>query len=326
MSAYVLDYSAGWPAPAAVIDAGYVGVVRYIGTPGRSKNLTRAEAQQMHSAGVPVALVYETTAGWALGGAQVGADAARAAVADATVCGVQVRCVYLAVDVDVTDAQQMQAVQRTLDGAAGVLGRDRTGVYGEADVIDACVPVHAAYGWQTRAWSGGKVSGRAAILQQVGYVDVDGVQCDRSTVLDDDWGQWPYQGDDDVPITQADADLIMQTFNIGAQYTHGAQLDGLCVRIAEMVKARSGGATATQVQAVASTLAANAAAVNAGIADAKSAVLAGLAALPTAHLSDEDRAALAQSIADLLPELESGEVEAALRHVFAELATPAPSA
>lgn len=319
----VLDYSSGYPAPAAIKVAGYAGVVRYIGTPGRGKNLTRTEAQQMRAAGIPIALVYETTAGWALGGAQAGADAARASLADAAVCEVQVRCVHMAVDVDVTSAAQMQAVQQMLDGAASVLGRDRVGVYGEADVIDACLGArHATYGWQTRAWSGGRVSGRAALLQQIGYVDVGGVQCDRSTVLDDDWGQWPYQGDDDVPITQADADLIMQTFNIGAQYTHGAQLDGLCVRIAEMVKARSGGATATQVQAVASTLAANAAAVNAGIADAKSAVLAGLAALPTAHLSDEDRAALAQSIAALLPDLQTGEVEQALRHVFADLGTP----
>lgn len=196
----VLDYSAGWPPPAAIKAAGYVGVVRYVGTPGRAKNLTRTEAQAMTSAGIPIALVYETTAGWALGGAAVGTAAARAALADAAACEVQVRCVYFAVDVDVTDAQQMQAVQRTLGGAADVLGRDRTGVYGEADVIDACVPAHAAYGWQTRAWSGGRVSPRAHLLQQVGYVYPGGVQCDRSTVLQDDWGQCPKED-----ITMADA-------------------------------------------------------------------------------------------------------------------------
>lgn len=319
----VLDYSSGFPAPAAVKAAGYQGVVRYIGTPGRGKNLTRAEAQQMTAAGVPIALVYEDTAGWMNGGAAAGAAAAWAALADAASCGVQVRCVYLACDVDVTSTAQMATVMSCLDGAAGTeLGRARTGVYGEADVIDAALSGgHAAYGWQTRAWSGGRVSARAAILQQIGYVAVGGVQCDRSTVLNDDWGQWPYQGGGDVPITQDDANLIMRTFNIGAMPDHGAQLDGFAARIADMVKSR-GGATAAQVQAVATALATNATAITAGITDAKTAVLAGLATLPTAHLTDEDRAAIAQAVADRLPDLEAGEVEAALRHVFAELATP----
>lgn len=207
----VLDYSSGYPAPVAIKAAGYAGVVRYIGTPGRGKNLTRAEAQAMRAAGIPIALVYETSAGWALGGTQAGADAARASLADAAVCEVQVRCVYMAVDVDVTGAVQMQAVQQMLDGAAGVLGRNRVGVYGEADVIDACVPGHAAYGWQTRAWSGGRLSGKAAILQQIGYVDVGGVQCDRSTVLKDDWGQWPYQGDVPTAPTYGGTSMLAMT-------------------------------------------------------------------------------------------------------------------
>jgi len=116
---------------------------------------------------------------------------------------VGVRCVYLAADFDVTSSAQMTTVERCLDGAAGVLGRGRVGVYGEADVIDACLGTrHATFGWQTRAWSGGRVSGRAHLLQQVGYVYPGGVQCDRSTVLKADWGQWPDPAggdDDDMP-------------------------------------------------------------------------------------------------------------------------------
>lgn len=192
----VLDYSSGWPAPAAVKAGKYVGVVRYVGTPGHAKNLTRAEAQAMAAGGIPIGLVYEATAGWMLGGAAAGAGAARAALADAAQCGVGVRCVYFACDVDITTASAMAGVQRCLDGAASVLGIERTGVYGEADVIDQCVPSHAAWGWQTRAWSGGRVSAKASLLQQIGYVDVGGVQCDRNTVLKADWGQWPAAGED----------------------------------------------------------------------------------------------------------------------------------
>ncbi len=201
-----LDYSAGWPDPATVVDA-YAGIVRYVGTPGRGKNLTRAEAQAMHAAGVPIALVYEDTAGWMRGGSAAGNAAARRALDDAATCGVGVRCVYFACDEDITTAVGMAQVMACLDGAAVTLGRARTGVYGEADVIDAALSAgHAVWGWQTRAWSGGRVSVRAHLLQQIGYVDVGGVQCDRSTVLKPDWGQWPME--DDVTAAEVWAEKI----------------------------------------------------------------------------------------------------------------------
>jgi hypothetical protein len=189
----VLDYSSGYPAPAAVKTAGYAGVVRYIGTSGRGKNLTRGEAQAMSAAGIPIALVYEDTAGWMQGGQAAGVNAARAALQDATACGTPVRCVYFACDQEVLTAAQMNNVMACLDGAASVLGRPRVGVYGQASVIDTALSGgRAVWGWQTRAWSGGRVSARAHLLQQVGYVSVGGVQCDRNTVLQDDWGQTPY--------------------------------------------------------------------------------------------------------------------------------------
>ena len=191
----ILDYSSAHPAPATVLAGGYAGVVRYAGTPGRGKNLTRAEAQAMLAAGVPVGLVYEAGAGWMLGGAGAGAAAARAVLADADHCGVGVRCVYFAADFDVTTPAEVAAVAGCLDGAAQVLGRARVGVYGEADVIDACLSGgHASWGWQTRAWSHGRLSDRAHLLQQIGAVRVGGVECDRNTVLRADWGQWPAPG------------------------------------------------------------------------------------------------------------------------------------
>jgi hypothetical protein len=315
----VLDYSSGYPSPAAIRAANYAGVVRYVGTPGRGKNLTRAEAQAMAAAGIPIALVYEDAAGWMRGGKAAGAAAAAAALRDAANCGVEVRCVYLACDEDVTT--QMPAVLACLDGAATVLGLSRTGVYGEADVIDAAVPGRASRGWQTKAWSGGRVSNKAGLLQLLGYRTVGGVQCDANTVLKDDWGQWPYQGDDDMPLTQADANLIIQTLNIGAQASHGAQLDDFFVRAAEVAKTR-GHATTAQVQAVVTALANNAAAVSAGITDTRSAVLGALAALPTGGLTDTQCATLAADIAASVAGLGQDEVESALRHVFADAGTP----
>lgn len=201
----VLDYSTGWPKNIG----GYGGVIRYIGTPGRGKNMTKAEADWHKVHGVPIALVYEDSAGWMLAGRAAGEQAARSSLSDAANIGVPVRCVFFASDVDIVTPAQFAALDACLDGAASVLGRGRVGVYGEADVIDHCMGNgKAAYGWQTRAWSGGRTSAKACMLQQIGYVTVDGVTCDRNTLMKDDWGQTPYLGDDDMPLTVADAQLV----------------------------------------------------------------------------------------------------------------------
>jgi hypothetical protein len=174
-------------------DAGsqYVGVIPYVGTPGRGKNATKATLDAYVSNGVLVAYFHETTAGWMLGGRAAGVAAARAALNDLTAMGrTDFRCVYFACDIDVTSASQMVAVEQCCAGAASVLGKARTGVYGEADVIDAVVGGgFVTYGCQTRAWSGGRVSGRAHLLQLVGYVYPGDKQCDRSLILKADWGQ-----------------------------------------------------------------------------------------------------------------------------------------
>jgi hypothetical protein len=260
----VLDYSSGWPAAAAMTAGGFLGAVRYIGTPGRGKNLTRTEAQALLAGGRRISLVFEDAAGWMRGGAAAGAAAARAALADAANCGVGVRCIYFACDEDVTDAQTMQTVEACLDGAAGVLGRGRTGVYGEADVIDACLAAgHAVWGWQTRAWSGGRVSARAHLLQQIGYVSVGGVQCDRSTILRDDWGQWPME--DDVTAEEVWALPIPYPAwgtapHSKDAYTAGEYMAGTSatlgvIQAAQTAQTRALAALAGQVSAVTNTLA-----------------------------------------------------------------------
>lgn len=214
--AEVLDYSSGWPDPRVVRQAGYGGVVRYIGTPGRGKNLTPQEARALRVAGVPVALVYEDTAGWMLAGSRAGVAAARAVELDAARCGVELRCCYLACDQDVVTRAQMANVMACLDGAGTVWGLAVTGVYGGLAVVDAALQGHhAMWGWQTVAWSRGEVSALAHLYQHAGYVSVGGVQCDRNSVLRDDWGQVPRPGaaseGDDVPLTDQDTTKIART-------------------------------------------------------------------------------------------------------------------
>ena len=106
------------------------------------------------------------------------------------------RPIYFAVDVDVT-AGQLAVVDAYLDGAASVLGRDRVGVYGEFDVVEHCLGGgHAAWGWQSRAWSHGRVSERAHLVQELGQVVVGGVECDVDTAHRTDFGQWSNREDD----------------------------------------------------------------------------------------------------------------------------------
>jgi Rv2525c-like, glycoside hydrolase-like domain/D-alanyl-D-alanine carboxypeptidase len=319
----VLDYSSGYPTPSSVKMAGYAGVVRYIGTPGRGKNLTRAEAQAMHAAGIPIALVYEDSAGWMNGGAAAGVAAARAALADAGNCGVTVRCVYFACDVDVTS--QMGTVMACLDGAATVLGKARTGVYGEADVVDAAVPGHAAWGWQTRAWSGGRLSARAAMLQQIGYVSVGGVQCDRNTVLKDDWGQWPYLDGGDLTMADA-ASLEKQITGLNTALTAlSKKLDDLnrlwtVGDAPDSAKNPDGtpvdkGGHPWNLEAVRNILSVQGQTLNALAAK-----------LNTLSTTATDPVALASALAPMLPHVDQQAVEAALREVLGSVDNAPPAA
>jgi hypothetical protein len=210
MASTALDYSAGRPTGAAVKAARHVGVVRYVGTPGRTKNITKAEYQDMDRNGIGVALVYENRAGDAAGGWNAGVNAAKLARADADSVGFpRDRPIYFAVDSDQVTAANFAAVSAYLDGAASVLGTiARVGVYGEYDVIEKNVGTHARYGWQTAAWSGGKRSSKAHLFQRLGQIYVGGIQVDVNEILAADWGQHNAQENEDMPLTQADAATI----------------------------------------------------------------------------------------------------------------------
>lgn len=201
---YVLDYSAGRLTGQQIkayagkpeADAVYVGSLRYGGSAGQQvKEATKAELDSHVSSGLSVAMIYETTSGWWEGGFAAGVKAANAIKADVTAWGYwgKIRSYYFTADKDVT-AATMPLFKDAIRGAVSVLGFDLVGAYGEADVIDAVVGVLCRWGWQTRAWSSGRVSGKAHILQLVGYVypaGPKGFDADRSLILKNDWGGYP---------------------------------------------------------------------------------------------------------------------------------------
>jgi hypothetical protein len=210
---YALDYSAGRPSAAQVLAAGYVGVIRYVGFPSNRKCITADEYRDMTSNGVGVSLVYEQSVGDALRGRAAGQAAARLALAHAADVGypVNTRPIYYACDTDVVSEAEFAAVLDYLRGAGDIHGGpSRVGVYGEYDVVERAAHAGvAAWRWQTRAWSGGRLSTQAQIRQEIGTYTVGGIGCDRNTILVPDWGQTGLvQEEIDMPLTPADVDLI----------------------------------------------------------------------------------------------------------------------
>lgn len=184
--AFGVDFSWARPSVASLKRAGVTFVGRYLNQPG-GKGLTKAEYQSYVSAGIAVYTIYEETGRELLGGTSAGERVARSARAALRALGLGDRPVFFAVDF-AAGKDQLADIADALDGAASVLGRNNIGVYGSADVIDALVPVHAAWGFQTYAWSHGRVSKRANIYQYRNGQTIGGGSVDFNHSLTPDFG------------------------------------------------------------------------------------------------------------------------------------------
>jgi len=118
------DYSARAISPAALKAAGCGVVLRYVSTVGNPKNITKAEYAALHAAGIQVGLVFETTAGWMLGGYSAGVAAAHSARAQATAAGYPAdHAIWYAADFDTSaHAGDVATVVDCLHGCADAEG------------------------------------------------------------------------------------------------------------------------------------------------------------------------------------------------------------
>lgn len=189
MTIFGVDYAWERPSITALTRAGVQFACRYLShDPG--KNLTRAEASALAAAKIWSVVVWETTAKRALAGKAAGAADATAALAQARTCGMPAnRPIYFAVDWDVTSSQ-IPAVNAYLDGAASVLGKANTGIYGGYRAVNAALGAHCAWGWQTYAWSSGRWVGEAQLQQYKNDVTLSGVSLDYDRATKTDYGQW----------------------------------------------------------------------------------------------------------------------------------------
>jgi hypothetical protein len=185
-----VDYAWSHPGGASLQAAGKKFVCRYLGQDD-TKILKRAEADDLAAHGIWSVVVYEDAADRALGGRAVGIGDAQRGLAQARAAGMpEDRPIFFAVDFNATEAQQT-AINAYLDGAASVIGKQWTGIYGGYwPVKRALDGGHATWAWQTVGWSGSNRDSRMVILQPATTVKINGVTCDNDTALSDDFGQW----------------------------------------------------------------------------------------------------------------------------------------
>lgn len=183
----VIDYAWNRPAAAAIKAAGYEGVVRYISRTA-SKDLTTAERDALRAHNLSIALVWETTANRAGDGREAGIADATKALEKANALGYPPGCVlFFAVDFDAHYAD----VRPYFDGVrATVRGRPVGGYAGLAVVESLMRAGLVDVGWQTVAWSGGKVSAIAHLYQRIKPTRPLAGDFDENVVLRGDYGQW----------------------------------------------------------------------------------------------------------------------------------------
>lgn len=194
--AYWLDYSAAKLSGKTIRDAGYTGVIRYIDSPDRlsTKHTNLAEYRDHIANGLEVRLVMQVNTTDADGGYARGQAYAQRALAGANLLGYTGRIYFTN---DRTTVPNPSVWQAYLDGAASVLGLERTGAYGFRNALDLAVG-HASGFWQSGRRS--DLAPHANFWQDNNtQVTVGGITCDRNLVI---------QEDDIVALTTDDLNAI----------------------------------------------------------------------------------------------------------------------
>lgn len=185
-----VDYAFGPADGNRLRRAGVTFVVRYIDS-GSGKDLTHAEARQLSSAGLDLAVCRETTAERLLAGYQGGREDAPAALAAAHAAGMpKGRPVYYVADFDAQGAQ-LEAIAEYLRGAVHATSWHEVGLYGGRRAIAHAAGLNRCrYYWQTLAWSGGVWVPHAQLRQIQIERLVAGVRVDLDRAVAADFGQW----------------------------------------------------------------------------------------------------------------------------------------
>jgi hypothetical protein len=184
MSVRLIDFAFSRPAPSAIKQAGYAGVIRYLSSDA-TKAISPAEAASYHAEKLTVTLVYEDGAADAEGGASTGAA--------------KDRPVYFAVDENLVAAKYPGALA-CIDTFAKDLAHPPA-CYGPRPFL-AYVKAHGVtYLYETSAasWNTGPEPTGVQLHQDLAQVSIDGDQVDQDIASATDYGQWPYRPPSPVP-------------------------------------------------------------------------------------------------------------------------------
>lgn len=185
--AEAVDYSWARPGGAALKAAGKEAVGRYL-YPGAGKGLGVSELADLINHGLSVWFIYEGTGSDATNYAN-GVNDARIAEAQAAALGHAGAVIYFACDWDVTAAQE-GGVEAYFQGVNAVISKEKSGVYGSFAIVeDLFSKGLISFGYQTYAWSGGKVSSHANIYQYLNGQVINGGSVDFDRTLTAQFGQ-----------------------------------------------------------------------------------------------------------------------------------------
>lgn len=168
------DYSTARPDPSAIRQAGYVAVLRYLSanvSPG--KDLTKAEADALLSAGLGIGVVWETSAQRALSGTVGGAMDGQDAAIEANAIGLPAGCLLLVNVGDfIVTPDEVDVIHAYYMAFTAEVDKWQYGAYGTAYIIDGLVKLGAHGLWWQNAMndqneSGSVVSPNAGIYQRV---------------------------------------------------------------------------------------------------------------------------------------------------------------
>ena len=179
-----IDYSFARPSLAVAKSSGATGVLRYLSPVNeqtQGKIIDRPEFAAILAAGLDVTLNFEWYQGRCLEGASAGVvDGATARDQAGQLGYAHGATIYVSHD---TDTRNDPAVGAYLDAfRAALSGLWHVGIYSGIDTMDAMLAAsHADAGWQTLAWSGGRISAQA-VLYQNGNTWFGG-QADEDVVL-----------------------------------------------------------------------------------------------------------------------------------------------
>jgi hypothetical protein len=201
----VLDYSAGRLRGESLRARGVAAVCRYLygdGTNLPNKQLHKDEADNLIANGIGIVSNFEQATDNCKGGFNQGVIDAKLAVRNHQAAGgPDDAVIYFSVDYDAPESDQ-GVINEYFKGIASVIGKPRTAAYGGYWIIKRLFDAGLiTMGWQTQAWSGDNYDSRSQLIQRnkLGYLTIDGVQCDFNEAHADFYGQWGATAVVDVP-------------------------------------------------------------------------------------------------------------------------------